>query len=37
MGKFLALPDINANLTWENNFDRKQVCLLAMRASAVVF
>lgn len=37
MGKFLALSGINANLTWENNSDRKQVFLLAMSAGAVVF
>lgn len=37
MGKFLALPGINANLTWENNSDRKQVFLQAMSAGAVVF
>lgn len=37
MGKFLALPGINANLTWENNSDRKQVFLQAVSAGAVVF
>lgn len=36
MGKFLALPGINAKVTRENNSDRKQIFLLAMSAAAVV-
>lgn len=36
MGKFLALPGINAKLTCENNSDRKQIFLLAMSAAAVL-
>lgn len=30
MGKFLALLDINARLTWENNSNRKQIFVLAL-------